>query len=164
MHKNKTINSILIIFIIILLIVLSFLLLKNKKENNHIIEINYSEYRELINRDEYSIIILTSPTCVHCNNYKPSVNHVCDKYDLTVYDLNLYNLSYEEYIELHDKYRATKDIYSQTDKPTILTPTTIITKNGEEIDSVSNNLGYIGLIDFLVENDIIKKWFEITFF
>lgn len=155
--NNKITNIILIIIIIVLLMVLGFLLLKNKRVDNHIIAIDYPKYSELINNDQYSIILLTTSTCMHCNNYKPSVNYVSDEYDLMVYDLDINNITYEEYLEIHDMYTATKDKFLKTGQASILTPTTIIAKNGEEVDSVSGNLGYVGFKDFLKKNDIIKK-------
>ena len=154
--SNKTINIIIIIGIIFLLASLFLMLSRYKKNTNHITEITYNEYSELIEKDEYAIILLTTPTCTYCKNYKPSVNSVCDEYNLVAYDLDISTLSYDEYLSIHDKYTVTKDQYNN-DIPGILTPTTIITRNGEEIDSVSGDLGHTKLIEFLEKNNIIKK-------
>lgn len=154
--NTKLVNGIILFGIILLLISFIIMLKNNKKIDNHIIEIDYNRYSELINRDEYSIILLTSLTCTHCNSYKPYVNYVCDDYKLSVYDLDINKLGYDEYIEIHDKYTITKDSYINGN-PSISTPTTIITKNGEEIDSISGNLGYSGFLDLLIKNEIIKK-------
>ena len=155
-NNTKLINTIIIIGIICLIISLVIMLKNNKKIDNHIVSIDYNKYSELINEDKYNIILFTTPTCSHCKNYKPSVNQVCDKYNLVVYDLDISKLSYEEYILIHDNYNATKDNYIN-DNPSILTPTTIITKNGEEIYSISNNLGYTGFIELLKTYEIIKE-------
>ena len=53
-------------------------------------------------------------------------------------------------------YSATVDNYIN-DNPSILTPTTVIVKANEEIDSVSGNLGYSGFLELLEKNEVIKK-------
>ena len=58
----KLVNTIIIIGIIFLIASLVIMLLNNKKIDNHIIDINYKEYSELISQDKYSIILFTSPT------------------------------------------------------------------------------------------------------
>ena len=155
-NNNKLINTIMIIVITLLIILLMFLLIKNKGIDNHIVDINYDQYSEIINKDEYSIILLTMPTCYHCNVYKPYVNYVCDDYNLKAYNLNINDLEYDQYMEIHDKYNATKEKYSENGTPGMSTPTTIIIKNGEEIYSVSGNLGYDGLLNILKENKVIN--------
>ena len=154
--NNKLVNTIIIIGIIFLIASLVLMLTKKKDVPNHIIEINYNEYSEIINKDENSIIILTGIHCTHCKNYKPYVNYVADEYNLTVYELVINNLSYEEYLDIHDKYKVTKDQYNKNGNPTILTPTTIIVRNGDEVDSTLGNVGYSGFISFLKDNEIIK--------
>ncbi len=154
-NNNITIYIFIIIGIVCLIISLFLTLSKNIIIDNHIIEINYDSYREIIKKNEYSIIILTSATCQHCKNYKPAVNRVANDYNITVYDLNVNSLSYNEYLEIHDKYIALKDSYSNG-RPSILIPTTIITKNGEEVDSILNDIGYNGLVSWFKKNDIIK--------
>ncbi len=154
-NNNKTINIFISIAIVALIASLVLMLNKHKFADDKIISINYDEYSELIKRDEYSIILITSPTCTHCNNYRPYANYVANDYDLTVYELSISDFTYEQYIEIHDKYTALKDRYKD-DIPVIVTPTTIIAKNNDEIASKTENLGYSGLVNFLKENNIIK--------
>ena len=155
MRNNKLVNIIIIIGIIFLIISLVFMLTNKKEVANHIIDIDYNEYSEIINKDEYSIILLTSTTCSHCKDYKPYVNYVADDYNLVIYNLNIDKLKYDEYMNIHDKYEATKNNYIGN-SPSLRTPTTIIVKNNEEIDSISNNIGYTGFIELLKKNNIIK--------
>lgn len=155
--RNGIINSIICIAIVFLLISLFLMLYYKKEVPNHIIEIDYEKYSEIIYNDEYNIILLTSPDCSHCNSYKPDVNYVADEYNLTIYDIDINKLTYNQYMEIHDTYQATKNHYINETTPSILTPTTIIIKNGEEIVSVSNNLGYTGFINLLESYEIINK-------
>lgn len=156
-NSNQLVNIIIIIGILFLIASLVLMLFKKKEIDNHIVEISYNEYSEIIKEDEYKIILLTSPTCSHCKNYKYYVNYVCDDYNITVYELSINSLSYDEYMEIHDRYTVTKNHYTDNNVPSILTPTTIITKNKEEVVSLSNDIGYSGFLDLLKKYEIIKK-------
>ena len=156
MKRNSTKLTNILIFIGIIFLVLSLIMmLKNIKVSNHIKEINYEEYKEKIKEDNYNIILLTLPTCTHCKSYKKEVNMVADEYNLIIYELNINMLNNNEYLEIHDKYTATKDTYSDN-YPSILTPVTVITKGEEEIISISGDIGYNGFIKLLKDNEIVK--------
>ena len=157
-NKNniKLINGIIIFGIICLIISLIIMLMNNKKLENHITDISYSEYLDVINSDEYNVILLTTSTCSHCKDYKPYVNYVCDDNNLLVYNLDISKLSYDEYIEIHDKYSATKDSYGEKDIPSIPTPVTIITKNGEEVTSILGDIKESGFQSLLKKYGVIK--------
>ena len=99
--------------------------------------------------------MLTNPTCVHCNNYKPFVNYVALEYDLDVYNIDLSKVTYDEYKALHDAYSAIKEKYDN-DTPLIPTPATIIVKNGGEVASILGDIGYDGLVKLLKSNKVIK--------
>ncbi len=157
MNKNNhLINTIILVGIICLIASLVIMLNKLKKIDNHLVEIDYDMYSEIINKDEYSIILLTSPYCYHCKDYKPNVNTVADEYHLTIYDLDITNLTVNQAYEVHDKYSLLKDRYNEKGTPTIQTPTTIITKNGEEVDMLLGDIGYNGFLELLKKNEIIK--------
>lgn len=151
--NTKVVNTFIIIGIVFL--IASLVLMFVNKENSSIKKINYQEYKDIIKEDKYNIILLTSPTCSHCINYKPYVNYVASKNNLTVYDIDLSNLDYDEYIELHDKYNAIKNEY-RDGKPVIPTPATIIVRNGEEVTSILGDIGQLGFTNLLKNNNIIK--------
>lgn len=153
--NNKVINVVICMGIIFLIGALVLMFIKSDKTNNLIKTISYDEYQDIIKKDEYSIILLTSPTCSHCNSYKPFVNSLASEYNLNVYNIDLTTISYDVYLELHDKYKAIKDQYKDN-KPVIPTPATIIVKNGEEITSILGNIGYNGLANLLKNYKIIK--------
>lgn len=153
--KNNTINIAVIIGVIFLIGSLILMFINSDTTDNYIRKIGYSEYEEIIEKDEYSIILLTNPDCSHCNNYKPYVNYMAKESNLKVYDIDLTTITYDEYIELHDKYNATKNQYKDG-VPGIPTPVTIIVKNGEEITSILGDIGYNGLEKLLKNYQIIK--------
>ena len=154
--NSTLVNTLIIVGIVFLIVSLVLMFTKNKKETNHIVEINYSEYSDRIQEDKYNVVLLTSPTCSHCVNYKPYVNLVADENNITVYDINLNNLEYEQYIEIHDKYSAIKDQYDENSNPVIPTPVTIIIKNGEEVTSILGDIGYKGFANLLKSSGVIQ--------
>ena len=152
--NSKLVDTFIIIGIIFLIGSL-ILMFSNNSSENHIKEIKYNEYKEKLAEDKYNIILLTSPTCSHCVSYKPYVNAIADDYNLEIYNINLNNLSYEEYIEIHDSFTATKDKYDDG-VPGIPTPVTIITKNGVEVTSILGDIGSSGFLNLLKRYEIVK--------
>lgn len=152
--NSKLVNTCIIIGIVFL--IGSLVLMFNNKTKNHIKEIDYKEYTEIIQKDEYSVILLTQPTCSHCVNYKPYVNYVADEYKLEIYNIDLTKLSLEEYTAIHDKYRAIKDEVDSENNPAIPTPVTLIVRNGEEVTSTLGNIGQNGFTRLLKNNGVIK--------
>ena len=57
---------------------------------------------------------------------------------------------------IHDKYSATRDNYNENNIPTIPTPVTIITKNGEEVTSILGDIGANGFSKLIKTYGIIK--------
>ena len=155
--NSKTINIVITIGIIILIGLLIFLFIKSGQTDNRIKKINYSEYKEIIKEDKYKIILLTNPSCIHCNNYKPFANYVAIENNLDIYDINLTTLTESEYNELHDKYTAIRNDFGEGNVPIIRTPVTVITKNGGEVTSILGDIGYDGLVKLLKNNKIKKK-------
>ena len=94
--KNKNNNKIVDVFIVIGIVFLigSLVLMftKSDKTKNNIVEINYDKYSDIIKEDKYNIILLTSPTSIHCVSYKPYVNSIASENNLTVYNIDLNKL------------------------------------------------------------------------
>ncbi len=154
--KNNELANIFIIFGIVFLIVsLIYMFIKGNKSNVTIKEINYKEYSEIIKKDQYSVILLTSPTCSHCISYKPYVNYVAKENNIVVYDIDLSTLEYDEYKEIHDKYSIIANEYNDGE-PVIPTPVTLIVRNGEEVASEMGNIGEKGFTSLLKNNNVIK--------
>lgn len=153
--NNSTINVVIMIGVVFLIGALIFMFVNNGSEN-HIKTINYNEYLDVIKEDKYSIILLTNPSCSHCNSYKPFVNYVASEYNLDVYNIDLTTITYEQYKELHDRYSATKEYYSDDNELIIPTPATIIVKNNIEIASILGDIGHDGLVKLLKNNQVIQ--------
>ena len=152
--NSKLVNTCVIIGIVFLIASLALMFTRSNKDDNHIVEIDYNKYSEIIKEDKYNIILLTSPTSTHCLNYKPYVNYIANENGLTVYNLDITTLEYDQYIEIHDMYTATKDQYNENNVPGIPTPVTLITKNGGE---VASKLGISQSYISRIEKKVIKE-------
>ena len=160
--KDRFINIAVIgVFLVIVLSLLIIVSSSNKNKSlvdSHIVEVNYSEYKEKIKSDGYTIVLLAQPNCGHCKNYKPVVNMIALENDLTIYYLNVASrdLKEEEYYEIRNSVNATKDQVDPDGNPVIPTPGTVIYKNGVEVNSILGDIKYDGLINFLKNNGVIK--------
>ena len=156
--KDKIINSVIIGCAILLVGALAIIVSNNKKLGaSHIKEVSYSEYQEKIKSEGYTIVLLASPTCSHCNNYKPFVNGLAEEYNFDVYYVNVHSsdLTNEEYDALHDSITATLDQFDQEGGKVIPTPTTVVFRNGEEVTSELGDIGYDGLKSLLKNSGVI---------
>lgn len=158
-ESGKKINIIVTIGALILIILLGLMVSKNKQNvlYNHIKEIGYSDYEEILKSNDYSILLLATPECKFCIKYKPFMNQVAVDYNLEInyIDVSSRDLTNEQYLSLHDKYSVLKEKYDEDGYAVIPTPTTIIVKNGEEVAARSGNIGYDGFLKLLKESGVI---------
>ena len=116
---NKKKNIIIISISTILLIgIIVFLILNN---NSNLKRIDYEKVSEMINNKKDFVLCISRSTCTHCDDYKPKLKEVADKYGITIY-----------YIDID---KETKD--NQTKFNDLIafdgsTPTTVFIKDGEE--------------------------------
>ena len=155
--EKRNISGIIGIIAITIVLALVLIFVSNNKGQNRIKEVNFSTYEDKIKSDEYTIVLLASPTCSHCVAYKPFMNKAAIDYDFNVYYVNVAseNLTIDNYTSIHDSISILKDLYSEDGTPSIPTPTTVIFKKGVEIASKSGNIGYDGFVNFLKENKVV---------
>lgn len=118
--KNKKI----LVFGVIIIIILGGLLMyffKDKIFYKNFIRLDYTEIKEKINNKENFILCVSREKCSHCQDYKPKLKKVSNKYSIKIYytDIDTYN----------DK--DSKDFYKIISFDGA-TPTTIFFKDGEE--------------------------------
>jgi len=150
--KSNLLNYILVAFIVIMGASIFVML----RENSSIKEVSYQEYVEKKKSDDYSVFLLARDGCSHCQLYKPQVNEVARENNLTVYYLDVDNLSEEEFYDIHDNINALKDEYSSDNNAVLPTPTTVIFKNNTEIVSEVGNIGYDGFMNLLKNSGMVK--------
>ncbi len=93
--------------------------------------IDYDEYKELIEKDEYSVITIGQTGCGHCTAIRPALDSIVTKTGLTIYYLNLTDMSREE---SNDFFETLESLgYNEPkflEDGSFGTPTTFTVKNG----------------------------------
>ena len=72
----------IIIIIIVLGIGLGYLLFNS---NSNLIELDYHNLENKINNKESFVVCISRTTCSHCNDYKPKLRKVANKYKINIY-------------------------------------------------------------------------------
>lgn len=85
----------LTISIIILLSILTAILITVK--NNNLLKLNYNEVIEKVNNKENFVLCISASECVHCNEYKPKLKKITNKYNIKIYYVNIDEFSNEDY-------------------------------------------------------------------
>lgn len=141
--KNKK-NIIIIIIVIGLGIGLGYLLFNN---NDNLIELNYNELESKIENKEDFVVCISRTTCSHCNNYKPKLRNVANKYKINIYYTDI------------DKYTKTDfEKFNNLISFDGGTPVTIFIKKGEEKTTATRIEGDVStdkIIDKLKKNGFI---------
>lgn len=95
------------------------------KPEEHLTFIDFDKYKDLVSKDESSIIVIGQTTCSHCIAVKPVLNHIAGNYDVTINYLNLTEMSSDDQQEL---IKSLKEL-GYDDADNFGTPLTIIVKN-----------------------------------
>ena len=130
--KNKK-NIIMIIVICLLGVGIGYLLFNSS--DNGLVELNYNELTTKIENKEDFVVCISRTTCSHCNDYKPKLRKVANKYKINIYYTDI-------------------DKYNKTD----LEKFTIFIKNGEEKTTATRIEGDVStdkIIDKLKKNGFI---------
>ena len=88
--KNKK-NIIMIIVICLLGVGIGYLLFNSS--DNGLVELNYNELATKIENKEDFVVCISRTTCSHCDDYKPKLRKVANKYKINIYytDIDKYN-------------------------------------------------------------------------
>ena len=140
--KDK--KNIIIIIIIGLGIGLGYLLFNS---NSNLIELDYHNLENKINNKESFVVCISRTTCSHCNDYKPKLRKVANKYKINIYYTDI------------DKYNKTDlENFNKLISFDGGTPVTIFIKNGEEKTTATRIEGDVStdkIIDKLKKNGFI---------
>ena len=145
MKEKKKIYIIGGIIVVIIGIFIGILLFFN---DSKLVKLDYSDIEEKINNKENFVLCISRTTCSHCNNYKPKLKEVANKYNINIYytDVDLYSS------EDLDKYNSLISFYGST-------PVTIFIKNGEEKTTATRIEGDVStdkIIEKLKKNGFIQ--------
>lgn len=117
----------------------------NQKNKKKYIDISYDEYKEKISKNESFVLFLYQTGCSHCESFEPKLNNIISTYDLTIYALNLAELSEKEYAIVKNKTFVSG------------TPTTIFFKEGVKEESLTGNKNDEEIFKFLVKIGYLEE-------
>lgn len=122
------------------------------KEEIQLEEIGMNEFITLLNDESSSIIYIARPGCGYCQQQEPIMKAVVNEYNLTVHYLNTDNLTNEN---MSYVFKLDEKLFGENGK-NFGTPTTLIVKKGEIVDSVIGLTQNKDLVTFFKENGFIK--------
>ena len=122
------------------------------KEEIQLEEIGMNEFITLLNDESASIIYIARPGCGYCQQQEPIMKAVVNEYNLTVHYLNTDNLTNENMSYI---FKLDEKLFGENGK-NFGTPTTLIVKKGEIVDSVIGLTQIKDLVTFFKENGFIK--------
>ena len=143
--KNKK-NIIMIIVICLLGVGIGYLLFNSS--DNGLVELNYNELATKIENKEDFVVSISRTTCSHCDDYKPKLRKVANKYKINIYytDIDKYNKTDLEKFNKLISFDGGNQV-------------TIYIKNGEEKTTATRIEGDISIertIDKFKKNGFIK--------
>ena len=111
---------------------------------SYLVDIDYSQFTDLVAKEDKSIVLVGRPTCSHCVAFKPIITKVANDYEVEVYYLNTDEITNEtDFNNLWDFIEASG------------TPTTVIVGNDKLISSREGELPREELVNWLGENGVI---------
>ncbi len=110
----------------------------------YLIDIDYSQFTDLVAKEDKSVVLVGRPTCSHCVAFKPIITKVANDYEVEIYYLNTDEITNEtDFNNLWDFIEASG------------TPTTVIVGNDKLISSKEGELPREELVNWLGENGVI---------
>jgi len=147
-EKKKMIGYIVLSLILVGLII--WLVFKDLRKNNVIgsPESNgiIKEFNEVYNSKDIEIVYYASSTCGYCELQKPILETIAEDYDLKYYSIDSNELGIKQRKEVLEKLGIEH-----------ATPTIVIVKNGEVLDTQVGYTEGSELIEFFKKNKILKE-------
>lgn len=143
MKKNRVFSLIVIVLVLAILSCIYYF------NNKNFIKINYSEILEKIDNKETFILCVTASDCVHCNEYKPKLKKISNKYDIIIYYTNIDDMTDGEYDDFKENISFDGG-----------TPVTIFFKEGKEATTatrIEGNVSSEKIIDKMKKNDFLNN-------
>lgn len=111
------------------------------------IEIGIDGFKEILNKDEKSVVLIARPGCSYCVMFTPILYKVKEELDFDVHYINTDSFTQEDF----EKLDSTNKYFQENEWGT---PLTLIVKNNTVIDAIN---GYVELEeakDFFIRNEI----------
>lgn len=144
-NKKKLVIGILGGIIVIGLIVFFFL---GSNSSDNFIKLNYNEFKEKVDNNDSFVLCVSRTTCSHCNDYKPKLKEVSNKYNIKIY-----------YTEINEFSNSELDYFKDNFGFDGGTPITMFIKDGKEGTTGSRIEGDVSMekiVSKLKTNGFIK--------
>lgn len=113
--------------------------------DNPITLIDVNQFESLISKNNSFILLFSNNSCSHCKNYKVTIENIGLNYNLTIYEINMDELTSNE-IDIIGKYIDIRGV-----------PTTIFVKNGKiATEKIEGNISYNEVVNIFKEQGFIK--------
>lgn len=156
---DKLKNVVIIILSLIIVFGIAFVIPELKEcgsckvEEKGLTEISASEYKELLNGEEVSLVYIAMPTCGYCAQQEPIMKQLVNEYGITVNYLNISAVTDKESDEVYNSYKALQMKNYNLDG--VRTPTILLVQKGKVIDM---NLGGMELTNLV---KLLSKYIEV---
>ena len=133
--------------IILVLFLALFVTACSTGNKNHLVSLSYKEFNEKLENKDTFFVEVVQDGCSHCANFTPKLKSVLEDYDVVGYQLNLTDISDEDYSKFYSKFGISS------------TPTIFFVTNGEEtsiLERVVGNVSDDKVISKLQANGYIK--------
>lgn len=104
---------------------LMILCLTGCNDNRYVKSVTYEEVTKMIEEKQSFILEVMSQDCSACKDFSPKLSEVTKEYEVTVYQLDIKNISSEDWSNFSDAYSVSS------------TPTTMFFTEGKEITVAS---------------------------
>lgn len=145
--KNKKLIYYVIFGIIVLLVIL-FFGYKLFFEKDKFISLNYNEIINKVNNKDSFVLCVSASDCIHCQDYKPKLKSIANKYNIDIFYTDVDTFSEENYERFKTEFSFDGS-----------TPTTIFFNDGEEKTTATRIEGDVStekIINKLKKNSFIK--------
>ena len=148
---KKHLSDIILVAVACILVIVGIFAFGSSETSNNLVELNYSEYTDLLDSGEPLVFIVERATCSHCANYMPIVKKFANNNDVIIYYIDTDTLSDDEFTGLQSS-----NSYFIENSEEWGTPTTMLIEGSEVIDTIVGETDEAGLKDFLQRNGILE--------
>ena len=127
-------------------------------DTNSLTNINYTDYKEIINKKGKNIIVIGQTGCGHCTSVKPKLNEIINEYNIVINYLNLTDMNYNDRSNLVDGLgEIGYDEENYIEYGSFGTPLTLIIEDGKVISYVLGDQDKTTFVNTFKSTNIIKN-------
>lgn len=128
------------------------------KDEQYLSFIDYSEYKELIDKGDIFVVVIGQTGCSHCIATKPVLNKIAGKYNIEINYIDITTLTEEDSSSLISGLKNLD--YSDSEyleSGSIGTPLTLVIKNGKVVDYINGETTNSKFVKMFKSSGVIKE-------